>query len=401
MENKILAATAASRDAFASVREYISPDSMTPAGSIILKTITEYYDRDRDATSCDLEVVRELAAGKVTSGAARDQVLHTIGMIEELDISTANVVTQVLEKRRIDVGQELTQAILTDKPAYIRAKLLEEYNTLIHAEELDVSTADEIVAPDLVSLIQDNLSEDRLIPIAPKSLNDRLGGGVNRGRVIFGAARPEVGKTALCVNASCAAAMRGFRVFYYANEEPIVDVIMRHVSNLSGMNSKHIKENPAKAQEIAESRGLGNIIFVYADRNTPWEVRALAKKHRPDLLVVDQVRNLNMRCDGMTELLERAGKALREIAASCDCVVLGITQAGDSAQGKAILSMSDIDSSKTGFQGACDVLVLMGMSPDLEAQGRRCITLAKNKVSGDHTSFYVNIDASLSRINDG
>lgn len=401
MENKILAAMMASRDAFDSVKEYIHSDTMTPAGSVIIKTISEYYDRDKEATRCDPDIVKEILGGRVTSGAMRDQVFDTIDDIARQEVSITNVVAQVIEKKRADVGQELVQHILTGKPTHVISAKLEEYQSLINSEELDTSTADEVVAPDLASLIHNNLSQDKLVPIAPRSLNDRLGGGVNRGRVIFAAARPEVGKTALCVNASAGAAYKGFPVLYYCNEEPIVDVILRHVANLSGMTTDQIKASPEKAQELAESRGLGNIIFVYADRNTPWEIKALARKHKPALIIVDQVRNLNMKVDGMTELLERAGKALRDIAASCDCVILGITQAGDSAQDKAILSMSDIDSSKTGFQGACDVLLLMGMSPQLESQNRRCLTLAKNKVTGDHTSWYVNINPQLSRINDG
>jgi len=398
METKILSALIKSREAYDRVADHVDLDSFSPAGATLIKFIKQYYDADPDADHCDVDVLRGIVETNTASGAMQDQLQDTLTYLDEDDSSVANVVQNVLDQRRKTLGMELAQSILTGRSASEVQQHLEEYSALVDKVSLDVAVDEEYISPNLEELITDNYSEDNLIAIAPRILNDRLGGGLTKKRHIVLAARPEVGKTAFAVSIACGVAFQGKRVLYYANEEPIVDIILRVVSNMSGMTTNEIKANPEKAQGLAVSRGFENIIFVYASSNSPWEVKALCKKHKPDFVVIDQLRNMNMKVDGLTELLERAAKVLRDVAASTDCLIMSITQAGDSAQGKAVLSMSDIDSSKTGLQGACDVLILIGKNEELDRTGRRCLTLAKNKVSGNHDSIYVNINEQLSRI---
>jgi replicative DNA helicase len=400
VENKILSALISSRDAYDTVAEYLDLDSFSPAGSTIFRFVSEYYDTDKDIAYCDPDILRSMIESNVAEGAMQDQMMDVLSTIEDKEVSISNVVKQVLEKQRRDLGQQLAQAILTDKSERIIEDTLEQYQSVLHRQTLDVDVDEEYSTPDLEELVGQHFSVENMIPIAPKSLNEKLGDGVPPGTHIVLSARPEAGKTATAVTISCAAALKGFKVLYYANEEPVVNIILRAVSNLSGMSVKQIREEPSKAQALANDRGFGNMIFVYASRNSPWEIKALCKKHEPKLVVVDQLRNINLGLDKLTEILERGAKAMRDIAAQCHCVVVSITQAGDSAEGKAELGMSDIDSSKTGIQGACDVILLMGNNIQLANSGRRCFNLVKNKASGYHGSWYININEQLSRITD-
>ena len=79
-------------------------------------------------------------------------------------------------------------------------------------------------------------------------------------------------------------------------------------------------------------------------------------------------------------------------------MVITVTQAGDSASGKSILDMGDVDSSNTGIPAQADVMVGIGMSDEDEANGRRVISLPKNKPGGNHGTFPVLVDPTKSRI---
>ena len=78
MENKILAAIIASRDAYVSVRDFIHTETLSPTGSTLLKFIDSYYDTDKEAGTCDVDVLREMVTNNVTEGAMQDQMQESI-----------------------------------------------------------------------------------------------------------------------------------------------------------------------------------------------------------------------------------------------------------------------------------------------------------------------------------
>jgi hypothetical protein len=75
-----------------------------------------------------------------------------------------------------------------------------------------------------------------------------------------------------------------------------------------------------------------------------------------------------------------------------------VTQAGDSARGKAVLDDGDIDSSNTGIPGAADVLIGIGMTEQLESAGLRMLSLCKNKASFVHGHFTVRVCPDTGRM---
>jgi len=116
-------------------------------------------------------------------------------------------------------------------------------------------------------------------------------------------------------------------------------------------------------------------------------------------MIVDQLRNMHIpRLEGKTQVLEESAKALREIAAKHSLVSIGVTQAGDSGDGKSLLVQGDVDGSNTGIPGACDLMVGIGMTSDMEQQNVRMINLPKNKLSGKHVHFPVRINPLVSRM---
>jgi len=129
------------------------------------------------------------------------------------------------------------------------------------------------------------------------------------------------------------------------------------------------------------------------------ELSALVKRYQPKVLIVDQMRNLRIaKTDNYTQGLDHIAQGLRALAKQNDIVTIGITQAGDSASGRPVLEMGDVDSSNTGIPGAADVLIGLGVTDTLRNAGQRVLSISKNKISGRHGYFTVNIDEQTSRI---
>ncbi len=131
---------------------------------------------------------------------------------------------------------------------------------------------------------------------------------------------------------------------------------------------------------------------------TPREITKELEQHRPDVLVLDQLRNLDMKNDHFTQALEAAAKQARAWAKRYDCVVVSVTQAGDSASGKSVLDLGDVDSSNTGIPATADVMLGIGATENHTARGEVVFSLPKNKVSGRHEFFSVQTHPMLSKL---
>lgn len=91
---------------------------------------------------------------------------------------------------------------------------------------------------------------------------------------------------------------------------------------------------------------------------------------------------------------------MRDFAREYDLLAVSVTQAADSARDKLILGMGDIDGSNIGIPGACDVMIMIGMDETYYGNNERMVTLAKNKLTGDHSHWPVRISKELSRVMD-
>jgi hypothetical protein len=149
---------------------------------------------------------------------------------------------------------------------------------------------------------------------------------------------------------------------------------------------------------LAREMGYDNWIAARMYPGSPAEIGALCEEYQPDILVIDQLRNIRMKEDNYVQKLEKAASAARNLGKRYDCLVLSVTQAGDSASGKPVLDMGDVDSSNTGIPAQADVMVGIGCSEDDKDNGRRVLSLPKNKRSGNHDFFPVRIDPTKSRI---
>lgn len=395
-EKHVLAATIQSREAFDRIEHFVELSDLTEQGTIVWQNLCGYYDRDPAAGKADADILGETIARGVAADKHKEMFRNLVHSLSDAEVSPANVVADLIETKRERIGHQLASAILANEPT---ERLLEDYNEILSAKTLEnEDEEEERIGYSVRDMVTNEFDPSLLIHVHPVALNDRLGGGVKRGHHIILYARPEMGKTMTVIEMMAGFGRQGLRCLYIGNEDPLADINMRLVNRLTNMTKEEVMNDPDLADNEARAQGYENIILKGLAPGTPREITALMEKHRPDVLVLDQLRNLNMANDNYVLALEQAAKQARQWAKRYSCVVVSVTQAGDSAEGKAILDMGDVDFSNTGIPSQADLMIGLGANRDHKTNGEIVMSLPKNKISGNHEYFALSAEPHLSKL---
>lgn len=397
-ERSVLAAAIKSRAAYNTIVRYLAEDDLSAHGKIILEGVQSYYDRDAEAQSVDPELLVRTIGRSVTNPKHRETFDSLVWELAALEVSPPNVTDDVLAVKREAVGTKLATALAAGKPPDEVMPLMDEYSAFTVAIESADDTPAVVKGQSVREIAETTYAEENLIRIWPRSLNDQLDGGLIRGHHVVVFARPEAGKTLTLLNMVAGFLHQGLEVLYLGNEDPRDDIVLRIVSRLTELPKFEVLADPDRAEALAHERGYGNLAIGELAPGTPREVEALVTEWKPDVLVVDQIRNLNTGDDNQTQRLEKAATAMRNIAKKHNVLVVSATQAGDSASNKAVLEMGDVDSSNTGIPAQADVMIGVGGTAEDFAHDRRVLSLPKNKRSGSHSFFPVQLVPQLSKM---
>jgi archaellum biogenesis ATPase FlaH len=395
-EKHVLASAIKSRKAYDSIADHVEHSDLSEQGWVVWGGIGEYYSNDPSATSIDAELLAEGVARGVSAEKHKEMFRNLVRTISEFAVSPENVVTDLLTTKREVVGQKLANALLTGGDT---RGLLDNYESLLVTTELAEDAQTETrQGYSIATLVDKGFDPESLVQVWPLSLNTRLDGGVKPGHhiVLFG--RPEMGKTMAVIEMMAGFLHQGLTVLYIGNEDPIDDINMRVVNRLSLMSKFEVLNAPEEAQLRADNSGYQTLIMASLAPGTPREITALIEEHAPDVLVLDQLRNLNMHNDNYVLQLEQAATQARTWAKRYSCVVVSVTQAGDSASGKAVLDIGDVDYSNTGIPAQADLMIGIGANTKNEARGELVFSLPKNKISGRHEYFAVLTEPTLSQL---
>jgi KaiC/GvpD/RAD55 family RecA-like ATPase len=384
IEQRILKACLQSRKHYEEIQAYLNDNDLQDYAKHIFNEITSYYDTDKDASTIEVDFIKERVA-RIFPKKAEAFGIYIDALPE--DVSGLNVLKELNDLRREQLGDEIASALLQKKDA---TSLMETYLT-----ETDLVTpikGDIYEAPSLASLVE-SVKPDNLIPIYPTKLNDAIGGGVPRQSQICIFARPDVGKTTCAINIVGGILMNGYRVLYVGNEDPSEIVILRVLTRLTEVSRHEIMGNPDKYDSIARTRGYNNFIFAGLSPGTIPEIRSLVESIKPDVLVIDQVKNLHVsKKDSSVENLEEAVEHTRNIAKEFNIVSIVVTQAGESARNKLILSLEDVYNSKTGIPGQMDLMIGIGQDSVHKDSSRVVLSMPKNKLSAPISPITCKID---------
>jgi hypothetical protein len=393
---KIISACVASRAAYNRVKPHVDAKEFTPTGNFWWGHVEAWYDADPTADRVDAALLRE--RGLRAAGRNAPMASDWFDALPEAP-SPDNVAWEVLELKRIVKWRELAAAMESewDRPKIL--KLADEHAELMWATQLGISKAD--YGADLEELDQAVSSENR-IRLWPEKLQVKTGGaGPGDHIVIFG--RPESGKTLFAVNMTAGWLRDGHSVVYVGNEDAINKIKDRIRWNLAGMTREQIAKFPEEANNRCRRKGWDRLTAVRLHPGSAYEIGEIVEEKKATCLVIDQLRNLH------TADAKGGTKAQRLDAIAIDVrqllderkvvgVSVGQANAGQHGEPKLWLEMDDFDESRTGVPGSADLMCGVGTDADYDRHNQRAISLPKNKLSGDHEGFTVNIDKYRSKM---
>lgn len=401
-EIALLSAAVFHRDAWETVADYVDPHELTAHGGLLWNAISTYYRRDSSAAMVDLEILR--------STLEREHPRHVDTfnrMLGELspDIGGTNVAREVLALKRERAAEDLMGALAARRDPEDMAPLIAAYADLNAATGLLDAEVPEVFNVGLDALIQRTEAKGGRIKLYPKVLNKYLRGGVLPGHcvVIFG--RVNVGKSALAIFNTAGFLFKGLRVLYVENEDLLDDTAIRVGCALTGWTRDQAAANPAEFKRLAEENGYGNLIIPDPAPDSPMGIEKLILAHKPDVVVVNQARNLTVGHKDSVAQMDAVAKALRQIGKKHRVLMILVTAAKEGeidkngeVREKWVMEMADCYSSRTGFPAAADVMIGYGTSASMNKRKQACLHLAKSKLSEfTGRTFYVDVDYSTGR----
>ena len=393
MDKLLLSACLHDRTAFDTLARLKALDDFSDQQKIVLGAISEYYKKDAEADCADKELIK--------SSLERTYPKHAEMLCQMVDgmekTSIPNLVDSVVELKRQRKKEELCAAFANSNNDDQIEVLLEEYDSL--KTGLDDNKEDPITHNNKsVSSILEKASSEAKIEIMPDAIQEATGGCL-RGHHILVFARPDCGKTTLAIQMAYGFLKQGLRVMYIGNEDPADEINFRFLTRLTHMSKEQIEADPERCQRIADKRNYDKFFLVEMCPGTPAEIAREVAKIKPDVLMVDQARNISMGGKfSKVEALEAVEQFIRNLGKKHDMVTVSFTQGGDSAEGKLYLTMCDVDYSNTGMQASADLMVGMGVNQEWEKLGKRMLSFPKNKLSGFKEGMEVYFDPRLNSI---
>lgn len=247
-------------------------------------------------------------------------------------------------------------------------------------------TEDMFVSDDLEVLVNDEILTEGLR--WRLTTMNRTVGSLRKGNFGFLFARPETGKTTFLASEvtwmAQQAKERGLGpVLWINNEEAGGTVKIRCYQAVFGVTSKELFTNLNYFNE-EYSKIIGNHIKLL-DRPdiTKKEIEQLCEELKPSLIIFDQIDKVRWQDNERYDLKMKAiYQWARELAKKYGAVI-GVCQAGGTAEGKQYLTMNDVDSSHTAKQGEADFMIGIGKTNKDGEEFMRFVAMSKNKLGKD------------------
>lgn len=394
-ESKIISAIMQDRSAFATVQSYYEASDLSDLGDLIYQEVALYYKRDGKVRQCDKSCILERLERKYTKHT--DKFKRVISRIRAVSIDN------VLE----DYRQVKRKAAAEKAGSYL---MVGDYEKAAPLLEKLASLEDMTKGNDSAPIVYQDAEADDFcealelknrIPIAPKKLNDHLGGGLIAGCHVLIYAPPECGKTALAINIAYSIAASGRVCMYFGNEESAEMYLNRMLCRFCRWPLNKVLKDKKAAMVLARTRGWKNLIFVYCSPGSIGQVQELILKKKPDVVVIDQLSNLTLgrgQEPEKTQLLEKLAYVMRIFYARNKIAGISMSQADEKAIGTLYLTIKNVYYSNIGVQGMCDVMIGMGMNDEYERMGRRVLNITKNKLGGTHEAIHVQLMNEISML---
>lgn len=394
MEPKLIAAIIASRDAFNLCELAKIKKELSDKGEILYEEVAEYYNIDPEAKACDIEIL----CGRATAKYPKHEkvlaaVLHSLP-----EVSVENMKDYIVGLRRKKIKDKLATMFSVEGNDDEITSLLEEYYETV--DDIEDKAGEPVRVFHNVELdeLLAKVDHNSKIKLSPEPLNEATQGGVLRKHHILMFGRPDIGKSTHAIELCYGFLRQDLKVLYVSNEDPPEELIVRMLSRLCSMTRLQIHQDPNRARTLRDQRNFDKFIFAELTPGTPREIEALVREYEPDVLIVDQARNIEMGESSGVVQLEKVERFIRNIGKRHNMLTISFTQAGDSAHNKLVLEMNDVDGSKTGMQASADLMIGIGANEDYLLSNQRMLSFPKNKITGDKAPRRVSLDFSIYKV---
>jgi replicative DNA helicase len=275
-------------------------------------------------------------------------------------------------------------------------------------EKFEQQLARKVKTPQVLDPIEDLLKaeeNDAGLHWRLRCLNEHIK-PLRAGDFVIVAARPDKGKTTFCASelTHMAAQMdtvwpgENRSVLWFNNEGPGNRIVMRNFQAalnatvedlvaLSNQPSDDPKYKTKVREAYAEALGGRAGALRIFDIHDMWnhEVEDIMKQYRPGLVLFDMVDNIkfggetNNNGQRTDQLLEAMYQWARLMGVKHDCAVLATSQISADGDGVSYPTLPQLKDSKTGKQGAADVIITIGALNDPVLEKSRYIGTTKNK----------------------
>lgn len=291
------------------------------------------------------------------AGIVRDQA-RLRGLVEASAVTIRDVydrgertVSQVIDEAEARI---LTIASHTSDRGFIRLKD-SLWETLAYLEAMQPGKPDDVVSTGF------------------RELDSIFAGGVRKGDLTIVAARPSMGKTALCLGIAAHVGITdGRNVGVMSLEMSTEQLTTRLLGSLASVKSQPLRQgklNPEEHARIAAAAAHMNTANIFIDDNpgqTITEVRAKARRLKSregaDLIIVDYLQLLEGSKPGQTRVNEigEISRGLKRLARELDLPVIALSQLSRAVEGRPDKRpmLSDLRESGSLEQDADNVVFL-------------------------------------------
>jgi len=253
--------------------------------------------------------------------------------------------------------------------------------------------------------VDDNVSDyleacekgfDFKFELAP--LRDRIS-GVGRGNLGIIFARPETGKTTFCTYLVSEYIKQGYKVAYFANEEPGRMVKGRIFCSYLGKSTSELKEDVDKYDEMYDREIKPNLLLLEGREISIAEIDKFVELNKPDIVFVDQLDKVNISStySRVDEKLRAIYETSRAIAKKRECMVWAVSQASYEAHNRQEIDFAMLENSRTGKAAEADIIIGIGKNFGDEEDYIRHLCVSKNKLTGWHGLVTCRIDIQKAR----
>tara|TARA_R110002020_G_scaffold36419_2_gene109502 strand:+ start:6035 stop:7282 length:1248 start_codon:yes stop_codon:yes gene_type:complete len=380
------------REQYDKVRSYIPVSAIDKKTKAVTKDIGAYFKAHPDEQVINFPAFRSLFFTTYHKGMNDETIKYFNDLLTRMEQDVPDAVKQSMINQLI----ELEFATNT-------ANVIEEYQD---NSEIDILPA----VAELVTKAQTSLEKTTTIEYADLDDSTVGEGGDDLGyrwnistmdehyRCIQGgdqyivAARPGLGKTSFLthLNASLASQMEDNQIIVWFNNESRRQRIMsRQIQSALGMTNTELAElkaNGTLAERYIEAMGRKDRVRVYDIHG--WNNSQLADilegvgQDNVGAIIFDMLDNVgyptrkDVRED---QRLEQLYQWARELGVQYNAPVFPTSQVSNEGAGLLFPSENMLKDSKTGKQGACDGIIVIGKSDDPLQQNYRGLSMPKTK----------------------